>query len=167
MQGALDGTRFSKIHWRDVLPVAVLLTLAVFSIQYLFSFLRFPNPLEYREAASIILANVLHQGSNPFTLINYPQDMYIYGLLYPFFIAPWIGIVQPILLIPRLLNVIFLLLTCVLSSVRFIPGWFILSNERFLPYLFIFFIGTINPPVWGPILRGYTHETRRRFRSGS
>ena len=114
MKGALDNIRFSKIHWRDVLPVAVLLTLTVFSIQYLYSFLRFPYPLEYREAASIILANALHQGSNPFALINYPQDMYIYGLLYPFFIAPWVGIVQPILLIPRLLDVIFLLLTCVL-----------------------------------------------------
>jgi hypothetical protein len=94
-----------------LLFVLLILILAIVPAAYLVSFLRFPYPLEYREAASIVDANAIHSGINPFTLNAYPGDMYTYGLIYPFMISPWINVIQPLVLIPRLIDFALLLLT--------------------------------------------------------
>jgi hypothetical protein len=111
-----DKERFLECGLR----IAIIL-LAIIPAIYLVSFLRFPYPLEYREPASLVAANAIHNGVNPFSLNSYPEDMYIYGLLYPFMIAPWINVIQPLVLIPRLIDFTFLILTVLLmfSFLRF------------------------------------------------
>jgi hypothetical protein len=66
----------------------------------------YPYPLAGAESTPIISAITIHEGDNPYTLSKYPEKMYIYGGLFPLLIAPWIDIIEPLILIPRLINAI-------------------------------------------------------------
>jgi hypothetical protein len=114
MEGMISKKQEGKFRFGELLILFTIVLLLIPPGRYLISVLRFPYPLEYREPASIIEAIAIHQGINPFTLDNYPQDMYIYGLIYPYMISPWINVIQPIILIPRLIDFIFLALTITL-----------------------------------------------------
>jgi len=88
----------------------IAILLLVFPLRYIFNFLTFPYPLEYREAAMISPAIDFSKGINPYSLQNYPDHMYLYGVFYPLVLAPFINSVEHPLLVARATNVIFLVL---------------------------------------------------------
>ncbi len=49
----------------------------------------FPYPIELREPVSIHFAYAFASGVNPYSLQNYPEYTYLYGVLYPLTLAPF------------------------------------------------------------------------------
>jgi len=98
----------------EALLVLLILGLAVSPALYLKRWLTFPFPLEYREAASIDLAQAIRAGINPYALEAFPEHMYAYGGLFPLLLAPLMGRVTPSILAPRVVNLVFLAATTLL-----------------------------------------------------
>jgi len=92
-------------EWAIFLVVVVLAGLAAL---YLKRWVLFPFPLEYREAVSIELAQAMLRGINPFTVGQFPEFMYVYGLLYIFAVLPLVHLVSPMILAPRIVSAISL-----------------------------------------------------------
>ncbi len=99
---------FVKRHFGELLIVLIFLVLSISPLLYLNRFVSFPFPLEFREAAGVFTAVDLSNKLNPYQLEAFPEHLYVYGVLYPLMIAPWLGWITPAIAIPRLINIIFL-----------------------------------------------------------
>jgi hypothetical protein len=104
-----EQSRKERMCWWIVSGIVILLFF--FPIRYLLSYATFSYPLEYREGASLVAANSIQQGVNPYSVDAFPEDMYVYGFLYPLMISPWISRITPQILIPRWIDLAFLCLT--------------------------------------------------------
>ena len=80
----------------NLLIIAVIILFLIFPIQFTINFLTFKFPLEYRDAASIPAAVDFSRGINPYSIENFPDHIYLYGILYPLIMAPLLNL----LLIP-------------------------------------------------------------------
>jgi hypothetical protein len=95
-------------QYETIIVFVAIIMLLIYPLQYIRSFLSFPYPLEYREAASIYPALAFAKGINPYSLQSFPEHMYVYGLLYPLSLAPFINLGDHPLLVARYYNVLFL-----------------------------------------------------------
>jgi hypothetical protein len=105
---------FLKNSLPEKIILCLMSLLAIIPIRFLVNYLLFPFPLGYRDGAPILEAMVLHQGGNPYLLANFPEKMYVYGPIYPIMIMPWINLIHPVMLIPRLICVFSLILSVIL-----------------------------------------------------
>ena len=95
-------------HFKVLIVWSLMLVLLVYPVKYLTNFLTFPYPIEFRETASIHPAYALANGINPYSLENFPEYIYTYGILYPLTLSPFINMADHPLLVARIYNVIFL-----------------------------------------------------------
>ena len=100
-----------RINWASffsVLLFIVLIAAAIYPIKFLWGYYSFPYPYEVRDAAGISVAFDFSRGINPYTIQNFPQNMYIYGFMYPLILSPFINqSVHPIL-VTKYVDIIFL-----------------------------------------------------------
>jgi hypothetical protein len=97
-------------EYKNLILLGAILLLLIHPLQYVTNFLSFPYPLELREPASIYSAVDLSRGINPYDLQNFPEHIYLYGILYPLVLAPFVGFFTQPLLAARWLNVLFAVL---------------------------------------------------------
>src|SRR4030042_4096887 len=109
----------NKIYKNDLLINLLLITVIILflinPIQFTINFLTFKFPFEYRDAASIQAAVDFSRGINPYSIENYPDHIYLYGILYPLIMAPFIKFVAHPILIARFMDVLFLFLFLCIS----------------------------------------------------
>lgn len=108
--GFLKGPLLYKWLFNGII-IFILFVLLWTPLRLILSLVEYPYPLAGTESTPIISAIAIHEGDNPYTLSNFPEKMYVYGGLFPLLISPWIDIVQPLILIPRLINAISLTLS--------------------------------------------------------
>jgi hypothetical protein len=94
----------------NIIILAAIMLLLIYPLQYIINLLSFPYPLEYRDAASVYSAIAFSKGINPYNLQNFPQYIFLYGLMYPLLQAPFISLVDHPLLVARGIEVLFLVL---------------------------------------------------------
>ncbi len=92
----------------------VMAILLIYPLQFVVKYLSFPFPFEYRDAASIYAAVGFSKGVNPYSLQNFPGHIYLYGLLYPVMLMPFVNLIHP-LLAAAAINVVFLILFLIMS----------------------------------------------------
>jgi len=92
-----------------------IMLLLIYPLQYVINYLTFPYPLEYRDAASIHAAVALSNGINPYSLQNFPENTYLYGLMFPLVLAPFMNLVDHPLMAAKGLEVVFLVLLLCIS----------------------------------------------------
>lgn len=109
----LDG--MFATNYKNVITLLIILFLLVYPLQYLINFLSFPYPLEYREVAVVAPAIAIANGINVYDAENFPEHIYLYGILYPLTLAPFIQLGDSPILIARAYNVFFLLAFLILS----------------------------------------------------
>ena len=96
-------------QYKSFIVFLVIILLLIAPINYIANFLSFQYPIEYRETASIYPAIALNKGINPYSLLDFPEHIYVYGILYPLTLAPIINLANHPLLIARAYNVLFLI----------------------------------------------------------
>jgi hypothetical protein len=106
--------QFMRNRFADTVLVCIAAVSVIVPIVFLAQYLLFPYPLAYRETAPLLQAMAFHQGQNPYLLEGFPAQMYVYGPLFPLMISPWINLIRPALIIPRMLNIVFLVFSAVL-----------------------------------------------------
>ena len=103
----------NEIISREYLNIILLVMIAFlvsYPLQYVINFVTFPNPIEYREPAIIYSAIDFSKGINSYTLQNFPEHIYLYGLFYPLLLAPFINLGTHPFLVARWVNVFFIVL---------------------------------------------------------
>lgn len=99
----------------NTLLIITIIFLSIHPIKYIISWITFPYPIEYREVASILPAVSFSNGINPYALNNFPENMYVYGPMYPILLSVFLSFGKNPFLIARCLNLLFLLLFLLLS----------------------------------------------------
>ena len=102
-------------NYKNIFMLLIILVLLIYPLQYLVNFLSFPYPLEYREVAIIAPATAFANGINVYDVENFPEHIYLYGILYPLTLAPFIHLGDSPILVARAYNVFFLLAFLILS----------------------------------------------------
>jgi hypothetical protein len=97
-------------NYGNIALVSVIVILLIYPLNYVINYLSFPYPLEYREMASISAAYDFSNGINLYTLQNYPDHIYLYGLMYPLLLSLFVKLVSFPLLAARSVDVFFLIL---------------------------------------------------------
>lgn len=87
-----------------------------------------PNPLEYREGASLLLTDFLLRGENPYALANHPLTHNIYGLIYNLVVLPMAAIFGNTILVHRLVAILGVICSSGLVA------WALLNRKVALPY---------------------------------
>jgi hypothetical protein len=80
---------------KNILVIFLGLVISYFLVTLLkfhYSIILFPYQLEYREGASLLLANELLQGNFPYTLKNQPNLSDVFGCLYSIFSIPFLKV---------------------------------------------------------------------------
>ena len=94
----IDLNKIFIEHFFEVALTVPLIILLAYPLSYIGKFLTFPYPIEYREAAMISPAIDFSKGINPYTIANYPDHIYLYGVLYPLMVKPFVNLFEhPIL----------------------------------------------------------------------
>ncbi|MDX9991909.1 MAG: hypothetical protein RBS68_07635 [Anaerolineales bacterium] len=96
------------VYYKNVVVFSVIALLLVYPLKYMVGFLSFPYPLEYREAAVVSPAIALANGINLYSFENFPEHIYLYGILYPLTLSPFVNLGDHPILIARAYNVFFL-----------------------------------------------------------
>ncbi len=103
---------FSFLNIAVVVLIALLTIYPVFFIiNYYFS----PFPSEYRDAAVISTSAAMSKGINPYDPQNFPENMYVYGILTPLLLSTFINYFENPILAAKTMDVFFLFLLLVLS----------------------------------------------------
>lgn len=103
------------VLYKNIILFLFIVLLLIYPVQYVFGFLSFPYPLEYREVAIVSPAVAISGGINPYAFENFPEHIYLYGVLYPLTLSPFVNLGNHPLLVARLYNVFFLAVFLVLS----------------------------------------------------
>lgn len=153
IQGIIRAIPYKLIP--TVLVFTALALLFIYPLHFLIDYLAYPFPFEYRDAASISAAVDFARGVNPYTLQNYPGHMYLYGLMYPLILSPFINLTDHPILTVKVVDVFFLILFLGLSFWIFrkrsasiissLIGVLILLNSTF----FIWKINGLRPDMTG------------------
>ena len=132
-----------------------LIILLIYPLKYIVNFVTFPYPLEYREAAMISPAIDFSKGINPYTIANYPDHIYLYGVLYPLMLTPIVNLFEHPILAVRIINAVFLVLFLGMSVwifrkrnasyISILIGIIILLNS----FCYIWFINGARPDIIG------------------
>ena len=102
-----------------VLPFKIIFILAVVMltlislvnpIKFSFNYLTYPYPFEYRDAAEIHAAKGISQGINLYSLENYPEHIYLYGILYPALLSIFINLAHHPILVAKIFELVFLVI---------------------------------------------------------
>jgi len=92
--------------------VASALFLGLLSLLFVWTVIRIPDPVEYRENAVVITTELLLAGENPYDLQHQPLFINVYGLGYHWMVLPFAKIWGPSLLLHRTISATFILLSC-------------------------------------------------------
>ena len=95
-------------HYKNIIVFSVIALLLVYQLKYVAGFLSFPYPLEYREVAIVSPALAFANGINLYSFENFPEHIYLYGILYPLTLSPFVSLGEHPMLIARAYNVFFL-----------------------------------------------------------
>jgi len=106
---------FISRHYQILILISISLVLLIHPVKYIFNFLTFPYPIELREPVLIHSAYAFDSGINPYSLQSYPEYIYLYGILYPLTLAPFIKLAVHPLLVARAYSVLFFVLFSGLS----------------------------------------------------
>ena len=101
------------LPFKNVLLLAVvILTLIslVNPIKFSFNYLTYPYPFEYRDAAEIHAAKGISQGINLYSFDNYPEHIYLYGILYPVLLSIFINLAHHPILVAKIFEFVFLVI---------------------------------------------------------
>ena len=91
-----------------VLMFCLIALLLIHPLQYLFNWLSYPYPVNYRDVGEVYPAVAMSQGINPYSIESYPQYMFVYGAMFEFVILPFIGLTTQPLLVAHWVMVVFL-----------------------------------------------------------
>jgi len=94
----------------SVIIFVSIILLLIYPLQYIYNYLFFPFPLEYRDAASIHASVAFSNGINPYNLQNFPENIYVYGLMFPLVLAPFINLVDHPLIAAKGIEILFLIM---------------------------------------------------------
>lgn len=94
----------------SVLFFIVITALAIFPIKFLWEYYSYPYPFEIRDAAGVSTAFSFSSGNNPYTLQNFPENIYLYGFMYPLLLSPFIHIGDKPILVTKYVDIVFLIL---------------------------------------------------------
>lgn len=103
---AVDGKLSAQ--YKNIIVFSVIALLLIYPLKYVAGFLSFPYPLEYREVAVVSPAIALANGINVYSFENFPEHIYLYGILYPLTLSPFINLGDHPMLVARAYNVFFL-----------------------------------------------------------
>ena len=100
---------------------------AIWLINYAITIITTPVPVEFREGAILLSTNYLLHGINPYSLVNQPLGMNVYGLGYNFVVLPFAALLGNTLAVHRAISIICLLLVGII-----IGKWLILRGSSLL-----------------------------------
>lgn len=72
-----------------ILFYIIILYFGFLLVQYNYSLVVYPYPLEYREGSMLLTTNFLLQGKNPYALENMPVSLNVYGINYNLLVYPF------------------------------------------------------------------------------
>ena len=103
-----------KIIVNGLLLVAIVLLL-FYPIKYLTNWVSYPYLLGYRDIAVVYPAVGLANGINPYALQSFPEFSYVYGALFVFIMAPFMGKAANPLLVAHWSMLVFLIAFLILA----------------------------------------------------
>ena len=99
----------------DILLYALILLLLVHPLIYLYNWVSYPYPVNYRDVGEVLPAVAMADGINPYALESYPEYMFVYGILFEFIMLPFIGLTDQPLLVAHWTMLVFLAAFLVLA----------------------------------------------------
>ncbi|HMD87743.1 MAG TPA: hypothetical protein VKF38_01145 [Anaerolineaceae bacterium] len=96
---------------------------AIWFFNYAITIITTPVPVEFREGAILLSTNYLLHGINPYSLINQPLGMNVYGIVYNFVVLPFAAIFGNTLAVHRTISIVCLVLTGII-----ITQWLLLKG---------------------------------------